>query len=496
MSGGGELIDGRYELAELVGTGGMSSVYRARDTLLERDVALKIMHAHHLDDGDYVERFEREARTVAQLSHPNIVTVIDRGEVKGRPFIVFEYIGGDTLDKLLERDGALPVDEALRIVIGAARGLAFAHRHGLVHRDDKPQNILLNGSGQPKVTDFGIARALDVKKGVTQTGTVLGTSNYIAPEQASGEGATAESDVYSLGVVLFELLTGRRPFSGDNFVAVAMKHINEPPPSVLDLRRDVPPRVAAAVARALMKDPRDRFPSMESFAAELDACLHDLRGGVTDSSATVITAPPVRGARPARPAHRQRRPPRRAPLLVALIALAALAVIAVAAIALHGNNSVLPGSSSGNTTTTGGSGGGGAVTLSGVKGFDPQGDNTEHDADAPKATDGSQSTFWTTEQYRSQDFSGLGKDGVGLVLDAPTAVALKKLTVTTDTPGFTAVVKTGSSPESAQVDSSQKTVSGTTTFDLNGVKGSVYVLWITRLASTNDAHVNEVTASG
>ena len=129
-------------------------------------------------------------------------------------------------------------------------------------------------------------------------------------------------------------------------------------------------------------------------------------------------------------------------------------MIAVAAIALHGNNSVLPGSSSGNTTTTGGSGGGGAVTLSGVKGFDPQGDGTEHDADAPNATDGNQSTFWTTEQYRSQDFSGLGKDGVGLVLDAPTAVALKKLTVTTDTPGFTAVVKAGSSPESAQVDSS------------------------------------------
>jgi hypothetical protein len=244
-----------------------------------------------------------------------------------------------------------------------------------------------------------------------------------------------------------------------------------------------------------MKDSRDRFPSMESFAAELDACQHDLRGGVTDSSATVITAP-VRGSRPARPAaHRQRHPPRRAPLLVALIALAALAVIAVAAIALHGNNSVLPGGSSGNTTTTGGSGGGGAVTLSGVKGYDPQGDDTEHDADAPKATDGIQSTFWTTEHYGDQDFGGLNKDGVGLVLDAPTAVALKTLTVTTDTPGFTAVVKAGSSPETAQADSPQKTVSGTTTFDLNGVSGSVYVLWITRLASEGDAHVNEVTAS-
>ena len=324
---GGELIDGRYELEELVGSGGNSSVYRARDTLLERNVALKIMHEHHLEDDDYVERFQREARTVAQLSHPNIVTVIDRGEDDGRPFIVFEYVDGDTLDELVEREGALPVEEALRIAIGAARGLAFAHRQGHVHRDVKPQNILLNGSGQPKVTDFGISRALDVKKGVTQTGTVLGTSNYIAPEQASGEKSTAQSDVYSLGVVLFELLTGRRPFSGDNFVAVAMKHINEVPPSVGDLRRDVPPRVAAAVARALEKDPRDRFASMEAFAAELDACLHELRtDGDADSTATVITRPP---SRPKRRAPRRRVSP--TPLIVALLALAALAVIGVAA---------------------------------------------------------------------------------------------------------------------------------------------------------------------
>jgi len=484
---GGELIDGRYELEELVGTGGMSSVYRARDTLLERNVALKLMHQHHLEDDDYVERFQREARTVAQLSHPNIVTVIDRGEDDGRPFIVFEYVDGVTLDKLVERDGALPVAEALRIAIAAARGLAFAHRQGHVHRDVKPQNILLNGSGQPKVTDFGISRALDVKKGVTQTGTVLGTSNYIAPEQASGEKATAQSDVYSLGVVLFELLTGRRPFSGDNFVAVAMKHINERPPSVADLRRDVPPRVAAAVACALEKDPRDRFASMEAFASELDACLHELRAGDTDSTATVITPPAPRATR---------RPPRRrvspTPLLIALLALAALAVIAVAAIAVNRDRS---GGGTTTTTTEHGAGGGGAVSLSGVGGYDPPpGDGSEHDSDAPKATDGVPATFWTTEHYGSQDFGGL-KKGVGLVLSPPGSVALKKLKVTTDTPGFTAVVKAGDSPASAQADSSTQTVNGTTTFDLNGRTGSVYVLWITRLAAGGTAHVNEVTAA-
>ncbi len=484
---GGELIDGRYELEELVGSGGNSSVYRARDTLLERNVALKIMHEHHLEDDDYVERFQREARTVAQLSHPNIVTVIDRGEDDGRPFIVFEYVDGDTLDELVERDGALPVEEALRIAIGAARGLAFAHRQGHVHRDVKPQNILLNGSGQPKVTDFGISRALDVKKGVTQTGTVLGTSNYIAPEQASGEKSTAQSDVYSLGVVLFELLTGRRPFSGDNFVAVAMKHINEVPPSVGDLRRDVPPRVSAAVARALEKDPRDRFASMEAFAAELDACLHELRTeGDADSTATVITRP---ASRPKRRAPRRRVSP--TPLIVALLALAALAVIGVAAYAVNRDHS----NSSTTTTTSSGGGGGGSVSLSGVGGYDPPpGDGTEHDSDAPNATDGDPATYWTTEQYSSPDFGGI-KHGVGLVLNAPRSVALKKLIVTSDTPGFSAVVKAGSSPESAQVDSSTKTVSGRTTFDLEGKTGSVYMLWITRLAPDGAAHVNGVTAT-
>jgi eukaryotic-like serine/threonine-protein kinase len=489
---GGELIDGRYELGELVGSGGMSSVYRARDTLLDRDVALKVLHRHHMEDGDYVTRFEREARSVAQLSHPNVVTVIDRGEVDGRPFIVFEYVSGATLDKLVQREGALPVDQALEIAIGAARGLAFAHRRGLIHRDVKPQNILLNGGGRPKVTDFGIARALDVHKGVTQTGTVLGTSNYIAPEQASGERVSVQSDVYSLGVVLFELLTGRVPFSGDNFVAVAMRHINEPAPNVLDLRRDVPPRVAQAVARALMKDPRDRFPSMDAFAAELEACLHDLREGTTqDPAATVVTAAVPRRA-PRRPA-RPRRRPAPAPLLVALVALAALAVIAVAAIAVHGNH--LPGTSSaGNGGGGGGGGGGGPVALKATTGFDPQGDQAEHDADAPNATDGDPATFWTTEHYGSQDFGGL-KDGVGLVVTAPEPVALKTLTVTSDTPGFTAVVRAGSSPAAAQAISSSQTVGSKTTFDLHGDKSSVYVLWITQLPPGGVAHVNEVSAS-
>src|SRR2546426_4784603 len=250
---GGEVIADRYELEELVGSGRMSSVFKARDRMLDRNVALKILHEHYLDDDEYVERFRREARAVAQLSHPNIVTVIDRGEADGRQFIVFEYVDGENLKQLLEREGPLPVAEALELALGVARGLAFAHDRGLVHRDVKPQNVLLNGDGRPMVTDFGIARSLDVQKGVTQTGTVLGTSNYIAPEQASGERVDAQTDVYSLGVVLFELLTGEVPFDGENFVVVAMRHINEPPPSVLERRGDVSPRVAAAADPPLPK---------------------------------------------------------------------------------------------------------------------------------------------------------------------------------------------------------------------------------------------------
>src|SRR5438270_8025684 len=207
----GEVLSDRYELEELVGSGGMSSVYRAHDRVLDRRVALKILHRHFSDDDEYVQRFLREARTVASLSHPNIVAVIDRGEHDGQQFIVLEYVAGENLKRLIERNGPAPVERALELAIQIARGLMCAHDRGLVHRDVKPQNVLLNGDGQAKVTDFGIARSVGID-GMTQTGTVMGTSNYIAPEQASGQGVDAQSDVYALGVVLYELLAGEVPF--------------------------------------------------------------------------------------------------------------------------------------------------------------------------------------------------------------------------------------------------------------------------------------------
>ena len=280
----GDVLSDRYELEELVGSGGMSSVYRAHDRLLDRKVALKVLHQQYTDDAEHVGRFRHEARAVATLSHPNIVTVIDRGEHDGRQFIVLEYVDGENLKQLIQR-GPVPVATALELAIQISQGLAFAHQQGLVHRDVKPQNVLLNGDGQAKVTDFGIARSLDVQHGMTQTGTVLGTSDYIAPEQAQGQRVDEHTDVYSLGVVLYELLTGEVPFPGENFVAVAMRHINEPPPSIRDRRPDVSPRLEAAVQRAMAKDARDRFPTMADFRRELEACLAEAQG------ATQVIAP-------------------------------------------------------------------------------------------------------------------------------------------------------------------------------------------------------------
>src|SRR3954470_22324978 len=310
----GDLIADRYELEELVGTSGMSSVFRAHDRQLERRVALKVLHEHYAADPEYLERFRREARAVARLSHPNIVTVIDRGDDDGRQFIVFEYVEGENLKELVLRSGRLPVRRALELALDTADGLAFAHDHGLVHRDVKPQNVLLSREGEVKVTDFGIARSLHVDHGVTQTGTVLGTGEYLAPEQASGKPVSAATDVYSLGVVLWELLAGDVPFVGENFVAVALRHVNEPPPSLRERRPDVTPRLEAAAARALAKDRGRRFPSMAAFAKELRACLAEVEGEVPpapdDLELTRVTPPAPAPARA--PARQRRRTPARA----------------------------------------------------------------------------------------------------------------------------------------------------------------------------------------
>jgi eukaryotic-like serine/threonine-protein kinase len=469
----GTTIAGRYELEEVVGHGGMSSVFKAHDSLLERNVALKVLHEQYNEDEDFVERFKREARSVAQLQHPNIVTVIDRGEEDGRQYIVFEYIDGENLKEFTVRKGRLEVREALEIAIEVAQALAFAHEHGLVHRDVKPQNVLLNGDGRAKVTDFGIARSLDVDTGMTETGTVMGTSNYIAPEQASGQGVDAQTDVYSLGVVLYELLAGDVPFLGESFVAVALKHVHEAPPNLLDVRGDVPPRIAAATDRALEKDPAQRFPTMDAFASELQACLAELDGG-GDEEATMVV-PAVRTSA-------RRKPVSRWPVGIGLAALLAIAAIVTGLLTLGGGGG--PGAAVGAP-----------VALAGVDSYDPFGDDQrEHPEQAPNATDRNPATYWTTQDYRT-----FQKAGVGIVLDAHGLATLSRITVVTDTPGFTAEIRAtntlGGTPQGV---SESRKVGRTTAFaiDQNAPK-RYFVIWITKLPPDHGfAHVNEVRAFG
>ena len=462
----GEVIAERYELEELIGSGGAASVFRAHDRLLERTVALKILRDRHAGDADYVERFRREARAAAQLSHPNIVTLLDRGEDGGRQYIVFEYVDGENLKRLVERRGALSARAALELAIQVGRALAFAHAQGLVHRDVKPQNVLLAEGSRAKVTDFGLARTLEAG-GLTQTGTVLGTSDYISPEQASGRRADSRSDVYSLGAVLYELLTGEVPFPGGNPVSVALRHVGDPPPSPAARQPGVPSRLDEAVRTAMAKDPAERFQSMDAFVAELETCRAEL-GPDAETEATVIL-------------RRPRRRWRRAALAVPAGAAVALAAAATAALVwLQGD-----GGSPGSTPI------GAPVRVAAVASYDPNGDGHEHDERIALATDGDPSTYWETERYVS-----FTKPGVGIVVDAGRAVSLRRLEVRTDTPGFVARIEAGDSLSGpfAPVSASE-TVGDSTRFSLEIPSSRrYYLIWITKLApGFARTHVNEVT---
>jgi serine/threonine-protein kinase len=316
----GTRLADRYVLDERIATGGMGEVWRARDELLDRDVAVKVLKREYADDHEFVERFRNEARHAAGLAHPGIAGVFDYGEADGTSYLVMELVRGEPLSALLAREGRLSVDRTLDVVGQAARALQAAHEGGVIHRDVKPGNILVCDDGAVKLTDFGIARAADAVP-LTQTGTVMGTAHYLSPEQANGRAVTPASDVYALGVVAYECLAGRRPFDADTPVGVAMAHLYEDPPA---LPPDVPEDVADLVAQAMEKEPDERFSTAAAFATAAEATRASLGDGVPTAPVMPTAMLPVTPR-----LKRSRRPSRK----VAVLALAAALVVLFAAVA-------------------------------------------------------------------------------------------------------------------------------------------------------------------
>jgi serine/threonine-protein kinase len=425
----GTVLSGRYRLEAKLGSGGMSTVYLARDQTLDRQVAVKVMHREMSEQADQLERFRQEARAVAKLSHPNVVSVIDAGEDGGHPYIVFEYVEGETLKQRIGRNGALDPQEAIAYAIEIARGLSVAHARNLVHRDIKPQNVLIDAEGRAKLTDFGISRQLE-QDGMTATGRVLGTTDYVAPEQAMGRKCDPRTDIYSLGVVLYEMLVGQVPFSADSQVGVAMKHVNEELPDVQRRRPEVSAAVALVVERAAAKDPGQRYQQVGEMIDDLSTALEveAARAGSTTGEATsVLEAVPP----PKRKLSGRARWSWAAILTLLLVAGGALLAVQL--------------------ISSGGLGGGGAedgkgqtVAISSATDYDPQGDEEEIGSKIGFAVDGDPSgTAWETEHYDSDVFEGTktGPDpGVGVYVTTSSEARPARMIVRTPTPGWDAQV--------------------------------------------------------
>ena len=444
----GESIGGRYRLDVVIGRGGMSTVYRAFDTVLERPVAIKLMHPGVAADADQLERFRREARLVARLSHPHVVTVIDAGEQPASgdghhdgdgdgadpdtpcPYIVFEYVEGETLKDLIRREGPLEISQAVAYALEVARALGAAHAQDLVHRDVKPQNILITEEGAAKITDFGIARPL-TEAALTMPGRVLATTDYIAPEQALGEPVSGRSDLYSLGIVLFEMLTGDVPFHGESAVAVAMKHVREQVPDVQRLRPGVSAATAAVVERATEKDPARRYPDADSMAADLERALAletSRSGQATGEVTSVLRTLPgeARGRVPWRVRH---------PMLTAVsVGAVVLVVVAGGLLAAFGLThrgagvGPAPPASTGLHEV--------ALAQNAAHDYNPFGTGPENRDQVGNVIDDDPNTTWSTEQYYSGTLEKPGGVGLGIYLDASPGLSARAVEVQTPTPGF------------------------------------------------------------
>jgi serine/threonine-protein kinase len=505
--GPGARIGGRYRLVARVAQGGMAEVWEAVDEVLTRPVAVKILLPHLAADKAFVARFRREAVSAARLSDPRIVSIYDtcsEGDVEA---IVMELVRGTTLRHLLDEAGHLHPRRAIAIAIQVADALDHAHGNGLVHRDVKPGNILLSDDGRVLVADFGIAKAAEGGADLTEVGQVVGTAKYLSPEQVEGGPIDARSDVYALGVVLYEMLCGRPPFEGDNATITAIARLNSEPLRLRQVKAGIPRGLEDIVVRAMARRPGDRYSSAAALRSALEQV--DLRkvepaddrtvaGAGVGVDETSWSSPERRVERPedrpeARPDGRssapRRSPPRFAqserhwlvPAALIVVIAVTLGVVGV----LLGRTEMGQGLFDAVDERRPGGGAEGPVSITSTASFDPQGSGGEHDDELTALLDGDPATVWTTEAYRSRDLGGL-KDGVGVVLTLAEVAQLDQLRVTSPTQDWSASVYVADAPaadlagwgERAAI---EEGIDGDVTFDLGGATGGAVLLWITDL---------------
>ena len=497
------MLGNRYLLEERIASGGMASVWRAHDEVLARTVAVKLLHDHLAADEAFRERFRREAIAAAKLTHPNVVGLYDTGTDGDRVYLVMEFVDGATLRDVIADLGTLEIGQAAAIGEKVARALDYAHERRLVHRDVKPANILLGGDGAVKVADFGIAKAEEDGADLTRTGMVLGTAAYVAPEQIRAQPLTGKADQYGLGCVLYEALTGRRPFKGDSPVATAALRLDHDPLPLRSLRADVPRGLDQIVLRALARDPEDRFPSSghlaDALAAFADADPGETAALVGAAGATITVmrrpdddASPGGGTPgPPPPDESFLRSEGRwlAPVLALLLLAGALVGVGLATGVLESGEGLLPRFAQDVTPAseeddpTAAPATAAPLQAAGASTFDPEGGDGENDDQVGAVIDGDPGTQWRTELYNTAAFGNL-KDGVGFYVDLGAVRDITAAEVTTTTPGIDYDLRVADAPAAAAADwRVVATVEAageqvTTTFD-TPVRARYLLVWVT-----------------
>lgn len=463
-------LAGRYLLDELLAQGGMASVWSGRDEVLARRVAVKILHPNLARDDNFLARFKREAMAAARLAHPHIVSIFDTGEDPGddgdtEHFIVMEHCGGGSLQDLLKRERSLAPAAVTSFGVPICDALHYAHSNQVIHRDVKPGNVLLGAEGNVKVADFGIAKAAADTDDISTTGTLLGTVAYISPEQANGAEPDARSDIYSTGVLLYELLTGKPPFSGENHVATALMHINQQPRAPRSVRAGIPRALDDIVMTALAKDPDARFNS----AAEMRTAL-ERSGTRTPTSRPAVTSPqPASGGSLLAESR----------WLMPVVALIAGVVVIAAVLAAIFSESPI------DRVTGGGEPATGRMRIVDSTSFDPQGDTgEEHSELAHLAHDRDPGTTWRTETYNGS-LQDVGKSGVGLLFDLETEQSVGRVVISSPLGGYAVEIRSAASPpvslEDTELVAELEGAETTAEIGFEATSARYWIVWITSL---------------